>query len=480
VCGGDGSSCALIPITNDNIHEAVDLWLSDEASAETTYGHISEWDVSSVTNMSYLFYYASSFNGDISSWDVSSVTNMSSMFRDASIFNGDISSWDVASVTNMSSMFHGAVEFNGDISSWDVSSVTNMSFIFFWLISFNGDISSWDVSSVTNMSSMFHDAQIFNGDISSWDVSSVTNMNQMLRGAFNFNGDISSWDVSSVTNMGGMFYWSISFNGDISSWNVSSVTDMSSMFFSASSFNADLSSWSVSSVANMNTMFDYTALSEENQCAIHTSFSSNESWPYDWSEFCPPAVFISCGDQIGHEGYDYSTVQIGEQCWFSENCRYLPEVSPSIDGSETDPYYYVYDYQGTDVEAAKATENYETYGVLYNWPAVMTAGICPSGWHIPSDGAWTQLTDFLGGEAVAGDSMKDDVQWNGSNSSGFTGRSGGFRFSEILFDEGVYGYWWSSSELDSYSWFRVLGSGNNVNQDYGHHYYGFSARCVRD
>ena len=429
VCGGDGSSCALIPITNDNIHEAVDLWLSAEVSAETTYGHISEWDVSSVTDMSSMFAGASSFNGDISSWDVSSVTNMHRIFDHSSSFNGDISSWDVSSVTNMNNLFNSASNFNGVISAWNVSSVTDMNHMFEYS-NFNGDISSWDVSSVTDMNGMFYGDSSFNGYISSWDVSSVTNMQYMFAGVYNFNVDISSWDISSVTNMNGMFY--------------------------------------------------STYLSEENQCLIHTSFSSNENWPYDWSGFCPPAVFISCGDQIGHEGYDYSTVQIGEQCWFSENCRYLPEVSPSIDGSETDPYYYVYDYQGTDVEAAKATENYETYGVLYNWPAVMTAGICPSGWHIPSDGAWTQLTDFLGGEAVAGDSMKDDVQWNGSNSSGFTGRSGGFRFSEILFDEGVYGYWWSSSELDSYSWFRVLGSGNNVNQDYGHHYYGFSARCVRD
>jgi len=98
-----------------------------------------------------------------------------------------------------------------------------------------------------------------------------------------------------------------------------------------------------------------------------------------------PNVFQSCGDPISHEGYDYSTVQIGDQCWFSENCRYLPEVSPSSAGSETSPYYYVYGYQGTDVEEAKATYNYDTYGVLYNWPAVMTEGICPSGWHIPTD-----------------------------------------------------------------------------------------------
>jgi len=110
---------------------------------------------------------------------------------------------------------------------------------------------------------------------------------------------------------------------------------------------------------------------------------------------CEP-VFNSCGDDIGHEGYDYSTVLIGEQCWFSENCRYLPEVSPYSLGSDTAPYYYVYGYEGTDVDAAKSTDNYETSGVLYNWPAMMTVGICPSGWHIPSDGEFTELTDFLG------------------------------------------------------------------------------------
>ena len=132
---------------------------------------------------------------------------------------------------------------------------------------------------------------------------------------------------------------------------------------------------------------------------------------------------------VSHESYDYSTVQIGEQCWFSENCRYLPEVSPSSEGNTTDPYYYVYGYEGTDVASAMSTSNYATYGVLYNWPAVMTEGICPSGWHIPSDEEFTQLTDFLGGESVAGGKMKDDVQWNGSNSSGWTGLPGGYRYS---------------------------------------------------
>ena len=384
-------TCAPIspPLTNDNIHEAVDLWLSDEAAAEDTYGHISEWDVSSVTDMSNLFSFECCFNSDISSWDVSSVTNMIMIFAESS--------------------------FNGDISSWDVSSVTDMRYMFFNSISFNGDISSWDVSSVTNMSDVFYNASSFNGDISSWDVSSVTNMSWMFEGAL--------------------------------------------------------------------------SLSEENQCLIHTSFSSNSAWPYDWSEFCP-AVFNSCGDDIGHGDYAYSTVEIGDQCWFAENCRYLPEVSPSSEGSETEPYYYVYDYQGTDLTAAQATFNYETYGVLYNWPAVMTEGICPSGWHIPSDGEFTQLTDYLGGEGVAGGKMKEAGydHWNSpnigaTNSSGWTGLPAGFRYhaGPYFQESGSNGYWWTTAEAAPYPLTRNLNDySGEASQGSMLTEFGCSARCVRD
>ena len=224
-------------------------------------------------------------------------------------------------------------------------------------------------------------------------------------------------------------------------------------------------------------MFDEaSSLSEENKCAIHTSFSSNSAWPYDWSEFCPTL----CGDLVSHDGYDYSTVLIGEQCWFSENCRYLPEVSPSNEGSMNDPYYYVYGYEGTDVSVAMETENYETYGVLYNWPAVMIEVICPTGWHIPSDGEFSELTDFLGGESIAGGKMKDDVLWNGTNSSGFTGLPGGGRYPTGFENNGNNGVWWSSLESGSNAWHRELSSPYHVVRDYSSKYRGFSARCVRD
>ena len=136
----------------------------------------------------------SSFNGDISAWDVSSVTNMGWMFYNTGSFNGDISAWDVSSVTDMSRMFEGARSFNGDISAWDVSSVTNMSGMFF-RSPFNGDISAWDVSSVTNMALMFAGSP-FNGDISAWDISSVTHMDGMFDSADSFEQNLGSWYVT--------------------------------------------------------------------------------------------------------------------------------------------------------------------------------------------------------------------------------------------------------------------------------------------
>ena len=224
-------------------------------SADAFNGDISKWDVSSVKNMSYMFSVADAFNGNIASWDVSNVKNMRRMFSDADAFNGDISSWNVSNVTDMSWMFEGADAFNGDISSWNVSNVTDMSSMFWDAAAFNGDIASWNVSNVTDMSQMFSDADAFNGDISSWNVSNVTDMSGMFTGADAFNGNIASWNVSGVTNMSYMFYEAKAFNGDISSWNVSGVKDMNRMFFNADAFNGDIASWNVSNVTNMSYMF---------------------------------------------------------------------------------------------------------------------------------------------------------------------------------------------------------------------------------
>ena len=88
------------PLTDANFQTAVNLWFSDQANATATYGHISDWNTSSVTNMNKAFKDRTTFDEDISSWDTSSVTNMRMMF-DQTSFNQDISDWNVSSVTNM-------------------------------------------------------------------------------------------------------------------------------------------------------------------------------------------------------------------------------------------------------------------------------------------------------------------------------------------------------------------------------------------
>ncbi len=227
-------------------------------------GNLSAWNVSGVTDMSHMFYESDTFNQDISAWDVSSVTDTSWMFSRAFNFNQDISSWNVSSVTDMSRMFANSIDFNQDISSWDVSHVTDMHHMFYGSYSFNHDISSWDVSHVTDMSHMFQFAYKFNRNISAWDVSSVTDMNNMFKYAETFNGDISAWNVSGVTDMNRMFQFAYKFNGDISAWDVSGVTDMNRMFQSAYKFNGDISAWDVSGVTDMNNMFNSASAFKQN------------------------------------------------------------------------------------------------------------------------------------------------------------------------------------------------------------------------
>ena len=87
------------PMKDSNeLREAVALWLTNESIALKTYGHISLWNTSNVTDMSRMFEYSTDFNQDIGCWDTSNVTNMRSMFYNANNFNQDISKWNTSNV----------------------------------------------------------------------------------------------------------------------------------------------------------------------------------------------------------------------------------------------------------------------------------------------------------------------------------------------------------------------------------------------
>lgn len=148
--------------------------------------------------------------------------------------------------------------------------------------------------------------------------------------------------------------------------------------------------------------------------------------------------------------------------------------------------------------------NCDIYGRLYDWETIMNGasssnevevpsrvqGICPDGWHIPSDVEWDILVDYLGGGDVAGGKMKETgtEHWyspntGATNESGFTGLPGGVRDPDGSFSTlGFYGYWWSATESNSTSvWTRKLGYGNSEVRRYDlSKDRGFSVRCVRD
>jgi surface protein len=195
---------------------------------------------------------------NISGWDTSQIiTGMASLFENQHSFNEDISNWDTSSVTDMTRMFFSASAFNQDISSWDTSNVTNMGAMFFATHSFQGyNIGKWDTSAVTDMFTMFQGADAFvgeseNGDINlgTWDTTNVTTMESAFLGAINFKGTgLSKWKTDKVTSMYQMFDGVSLFNEDISAWKTGNVNSMRKMFSGASTFNQDLSTWNVSNV----------------------------------------------------------------------------------------------------------------------------------------------------------------------------------------------------------------------------------------
>ena len=191
-------------------------------------------------------------------------------------------------------------------------------------------------------------------------------------------------------------------------------------------------------------------------------------------------------DPVEFDGYTYETMAIDCQCWFAENLR----SDNYADGSSI-PGGLDNENWSTTTEGAQAIfnpwdsiTNYEYYGRLYNWFAVNNvAGLCPTGWHVPTDDEFTALSDFLGGAEVAGEKMKSSASdwpsWDGSNSSGWSGLPGGSRLIDGYYGEG--GYWWSSSQSGSFAWFRHLNSdAATVVRFIDFRNQGFSVRCIKD
>ena len=133
------------------------------------------------------------------------------------------------------------------------------------------------------------------------------------------------------------------------------------------------------------------------------------------------------------------------------------------------------------------TSNLAVYGRLYNWYAVDDSrGVCPIGWHVPTDVEYTVLTDYLGGQNVAGDALKsaptDSPCWNGTNESGFSALAAGYRFpSGSFYQAGVHtDIWTSTLNSSASSWARIIWGHSAVSREAFDKDFGFSVRCLKD
>lgn len=203
---------------------------------------------------------------------------------------------------------------------------------------------------------------------------------------------------------------------------------------------------------------------------------------------CMGTTTVTYGDQT------YNTVQIGTQCWLRENLNIGTMISNSQNQTNNGVMEkYCYDNN---------PENCSIYGGLYIWNEMMqyvtisgAQGICPSGWHIPTQAQWTTLTTFLGGATIAGGKMKTtgtlqagDGFWTSpntaaTNESGFSALPAGYHTaSGIFYDITEYNMLWTSSETTStHAWNRMLYYGSGTMNDYtANKSYARSVRCLRD
>ncbi|MCA0447318.1 MAG: hypothetical protein LCH54_13925 [Bacteroidetes bacterium] len=192
---------------------------------------------------------------------------------------------------------------------------------------------------------------------------------------------------------------------------------------------------------------------------------------------------------LEYNGFNYRTVKIGSQEWTVENLQTTKyndgtSITKTNDNttwsSTTNGAYCAYD---------TTESNVATYGFLYNWYAVNTGNLAPSGWRVPTDADWTKLIDYAGGELIAGSKLKAKTGWN-SNGNGtdefrFSAIPSGLRINSngVFAYVGNYGSWWSSTPNDLESaWYRLMYFDNPrvLRNSFYNLGSGYSIRLVRD
>lgn len=208
--------------------------------------------------------------------------------------------------------------------------------------------------------------------------------------------------------------------------------------------------------------------------------------------FYPDFTYGSVSDI---DGNNYKTIQIGTQLWMAENLKttkfndgtVIPDITENLEWSNlTTPGYSWYN---NDAASYKTT-----FGALYNWYAVSTDKLCPTGWHVPIDSEFKILTDYLGDNSGEKMTETGNNHWlnyitDATNVSGFTGLPGGLRYyhsnnaPEVNFAGiGETGSWWSASDNGAMGSISQLYWDYYINfyQDLADKVFGMSVRCIKN
>jgi len=199
-------------------------------------------------------------------------------------------------------------------------------------------------------------------------------------------------------------------------------------------------------------------------CAGYGGDDNNGTGSGVGSQFNPNINYTLFTDS--RDGKKYKSVRIGSQTWMAENLNYNVGGSVCLDSSSA---------------------NCEKYGKLYLWSDAKIA--CPSGWHLPADAEWAQLTDFVSGKTIgngneieAAGRLKSTSGWytNSTDDYGFSALPGGYGNSSGFHNVGI-GCWWSATESNAErarGWMMDYGNEYVLRDNYSKMNL-FSVRCVQ-
>jgi len=218
-----------------------------------------------------------------------------------------------------------------------------------------------------------------------------------------------------------------------------------------------------------------------------------------------PATSFVCGNAVVYSGKSYATVLIGSQCWFKENLNVGTTIIPP--GTMPTNNGIIEKWcNGSDSAIHTTSGDCAVYGGLYSWNEAMgyvttpgAQGICPAGWHIPTDAEQYTLENYLKDSGQPCDPNRNESDTGasscataasklslftsgGNNSSGWTGLLAGFRmYDSYFYYRNYFGYWWSSTQSGGSAWNRLMWTtSSGVARCVFDKVNGFSVRCIKN